>query len=163
MTTEQTEQPEDASEDFTDEGPRAHMKAVEAENKNLREQVLTGHIEAIGLETKTGLGVAVFEGYKGEFTAEAVAEYAKEKFGYEHVEGDPAAPAAEELETKEAAVAAVTDTSTPVTPTTRLSDIEELDNALADPEVDGPVVGAMAIEKKLQAYVAGEFRGKQIP
>ena len=66
MTTEMNK-PEGA-EEFEDEGPREHMKAVEAENKNLREQVLTQHIEAIGLNTKDGLGVAIAEGYKGDFT-----------------------------------------------------------------------------------------------
>jgi hypothetical protein len=151
------------TEEFQDEGPRQHMKDVEAENKNLRARELGRAITDIGLDAKVGLGLAIAEAYKGDFSDGDVAAFAKEKYTHEPVEGEPVAPAAETLETKEAVVATVTESSTPVTPVTQVSEIEELDNALADPEVDGPAVSAIAIEKKLQSYIAGEYRGNPNP
>jgi hypothetical protein len=161
MTTQETDE---SVEEQTEEDPglRAHNKQVEAENKDLRKQVLTQHISAIGLSTEEGLGVAVFEGYKGEFTEEAVAAFAEEKYGHKFESGEPAAPAAEELESKEKAVTEVQQSSAPVTPPTTAGDIAALDTALSDPDVDGPKVAAMSIERKLQGYVAGEFRGKPL-
>jgi hypothetical protein len=161
MTVEIETPPEGEGEpvEFKDEGPRQHMREVEAENKSLREQVLARHIEAIGLSTTEGLGVAVFDGYKGEFSEEAVAAFAKEKYGHEFVSGEPADEAAEALAAQEEATTAVQQSSAPVVPPTTAGDIADLDSALADPEVDGPAVSKEAIERKLAGYVAGEYRG----
>ncbi len=162
MTTEIADetQANEGAESFDDKGPRDHLKNVEAENKDLRKQVLTGHIEAIGLNTKEGLGVAVFEGYKGEFTEEAVAAFAKEKYGHEFDEGEPVAEVAEELEAKEAAKAAVTESSQPVTPVSQLSHIQEADNAMTDPELtaeQGITLAKGNIQRKLEGFMDSQY------
>jgi len=159
MTTEMNDQPE--GEQFEDKGPREHMKAVEAENKNLRARELGRAISDIGLDAKQGLGLAIAEAYKGDFSDGDVAEFAKDKYSHEHEEGEPAAPAAEELETAEAKVSEVKESSEPVTPRVAATEIQELDAALADPEVDGPAVAKIAIERKMQGYVSGEYSGNQ--
>jgi hypothetical protein len=158
MTTEMTDNQgvEETTED-EDSGFRAHTKNVEAENKGLREQVLNQHIEAIGLDPAKELGLAISEGYTGDFTAESVADFAKEKYSYEHESGEPVSDNAEKLEDQETKRSVVTGTSEAVTPTSPQSRIEQLDEALADPEVDGPAVAKVAIEEKLQGFVQANY------
>jgi hypothetical protein len=164
MTTEIETPPEDASEgtEFKDEGPRQHMKDVEAQNKTLRQRELGRSIADIGLDAKEGLGLAIAEAYKGDFSDGDVAAFAKDKYSHEFESGEPANETAETLATQEEASAAVQQSSAPVTPPTTAGDIEELDNALADSEVDGPAVSKISIERKLAGYVGGEYRGNPI-
>ena len=160
MTVE-IEDPEGAAEttEFQDEGPRQHMKDVEAQNKTLRQRELGRSIADIGLDAKEGLGLAISETYKGDFSDGDVAKYALEKYSHDHESGEPANEEAEALAAQEAANTEVQQSSAPVIPPTPAGDIDELDNALADPEVDGPAVSKVSIERKLAGYVAGEFRG----
>ncbi len=64
---------------------REAMKRKDAENADLRGQVLEQHLGAVGLEAGRGLGKAIAAGYDGDLTADAVAAYAKTEYDYEPV------------------------------------------------------------------------------
>lgn len=104
----------------TPEGPqnknyKEYVKRIEAQNKTLKSQVLDTHITSIGLDPTKGLGIAVREAYSSdEFTVEAVAAFASEKYG--HVAETPELPEVTQVRTQQQVVETVTKESTPLTP-----------------------------------------------
>jgi hypothetical protein len=62
---------------------RAYNERLKAENQSLRATALRSALSEIGLSHEEGLGVAVAESYQGdEFTPEALAAFAQEKYKY---------------------------------------------------------------------------------
>lgn len=157
-----TTQPMDTSQanDPVDEKPnpnaelREYAERVKAENAALRQQVVQGHLTSIGLEVDKGLGKAIVKEYSGEFTAEAIAKYASEEYGYEPQASSEAA--ATQLQQQQERVDAIQGESAPVTPTGLRDKIAEHDRTLATPEATRADAQA-ALSDKLDQYLQ-DFR-----
>ena len=78
VPTEETQPKPDANAEL-----RAYNERLKAENQKLRTTALRSSLTEIGLNPEEGLGVAVAESYSGdEFTPEALAAFAQEKYKY---------------------------------------------------------------------------------
>lgn len=88
MTTEieaTEETPAEETTQVVEQGPkelRDALKRTQAENKELRETLMAGAWEKVGLNPDEGLGKAIAKEYKGKPTAEALAQYAAEEYGH---------------------------------------------------------------------------------
>jgi len=77
-TTETTsEEPKE-----TGKGLRAQLEKTLAENRELKADKLGATFASLGLELDKGLGKAIAKEYDGALSKEAVAEFAKEEYGY---------------------------------------------------------------------------------
>lgn len=145
MTQETQTQEEDGPA-----GLREALKRSNAENAELREQVLTSHLSAIGLDRETGLGKVIYREYKGTFTAAEVAKYAKDEYSHEYTPPEPTPeveevpevpepnPQAETIVDALAQIDQANATSTPAEPQLGDDSIEAHDKRLADPEARRP-------------------------
>lgn len=152
-TADTTSNPVDEKPDANAE-LRAYADRMKGENAALRQQVIQGHLSSIGLDTEKGLGKAIAKEYSGEFTAEAVTEYAKSEYGYEYE--TTAEPAAEQLQQQQDRVDAIQSESAPVTPTGLRDKIAQHDQTLAQPEATR-ADAQKALSDKLEQYLQ-DFR-----
>ena len=88
MTTQDEPQVEITDEmlDDPEVGPaqlRARLKAVQAQNAELRAGQMAQVYAAIDLDPATGLGKAITKEYDGDMTVEALTAYAKTEYGYD--------------------------------------------------------------------------------
>jgi len=77
MTTEIIPNPDEETADIRQ--MRERIKDLTAENKTLTEGAKATAFKDAGFDPTTGVGALLAESYKGEYTAEAVATFAKEK------------------------------------------------------------------------------------
>ncbi len=141
-TTEQTEKP-DANAEL-----RAYADRIKEKSGTLEERVLKSDIDALGLSTDDGLGLAIAEAYDGDFTEGDIAKFAAEKYKYEA----PTAPVPPEVITEgQNRVGAVMDDSQPVTPDQPVDEVAQADAALVDPE-SGTAEAQHAINVKLASF-----------
>lgn len=124
MTTrESTESPEDAVQEAeptdggkdTGGGLRKQLETSLAENKKLKADARARAFKDAGLDTSNGLGKAISQVYEGEATQEAVAEFAKDEYGWQRAPSD-AHPQAEQIETEQARVDEVGNTAGSIVP-----------------------------------------------
>lgn len=84
-TTEDSGQkPEEAK------GLRKQLESALDDNKKLRSTILGEAYAGLDLDPTTGLGKAIAKEYDGEASAEALAAYAKDEYGYVYVKPDAA-------------------------------------------------------------------------
>lgn len=127
---------------------REAMKRKDAENADLRGQVLDQHLGAVGLESGRGLGKAIAAGYDGELTADAVAAYAKSEYDYEPVAQNVQA---QEMQAAQQRVDGFGQASAPMQPATAEDVIRSHDQKLGGQ--DATRRDAMnALEAKVQHY-----------
>lgn len=88
----ENETTEEVTDDTGDSGPikqlRAAEKAAREENVRLKARLMEGAYNQVGLNPDTGLGKAIAKEYKGDPSAEGLAEYAKAEYGYEKPAGE---------------------------------------------------------------------------
>jgi ATP-dependent exoDNAse (exonuclease V) beta subunit len=116
-------------------------KTAEAETNRLRTQLLDRSYEELGLDPTKLVGKAIAKEYEGEASTEALAEFAKEEYGYEPVPAAPDAhPMAQQITAEQAALdqAGQTAGSVPI-------DLSDSD-ALAQAEAKGDYATTMAIK-----------------
>ena len=124
MTTQdQTEPVEITDEQLNDPevGPvqlRARLKAVQAQNAELRAGQMAQVYAAVDLDPSTGLGKAIAKEYDGDMTVEALTAYAGDEYGYVVPEA-PTNPQAQAIQTEQSRLdsAAQGAGSVPVAPT----------------------------------------------
>jgi len=71
------------TEDKTPSGLRDVLERREAALAAANAQLMGVHLEKIGLDPVKGLGKAVANSYDGEFTADAIAAFAKDEYSHE--------------------------------------------------------------------------------
>jgi hypothetical protein len=139
-------EPSDEGKD-TGRGLRAQLeKQIEktnesqANNQKLRTQLLDRSYQELGLDPTKLVGKAISEKYEGEPTTEALADFAKEEYGYIPVAASEPHPLAGQISTQQAALDQVGQTagSVPVLPTEN--------DALAQAEAAGDYATAMQIK-----------------
>jgi hypothetical protein len=116
-------------------------KTVEADNIALRTKLLDRSYAELGLDPTKLVGKAIAERYEGEASTEALAEFAKEEYGYEPAPVSPVGhPLSKQIQEQQQALDQVGQTagSVPVT----LSEVD----ALAKAEAEGDYVTTMAIK-----------------
>jgi uncharacterized membrane protein YkoI len=125
MTTQDTT---DTPVEITDEmlenpdvGPaqlRAALKRERTENAGLRAKEMAGVYKEIHLDPNNGLGKAIAKEFDGDMTAEALAAYAKEEYGYDVPEA-PTNPQTETITTEQGRLDAASQGagSVPIAPT----------------------------------------------
>lgn len=110
---------------------RAYADRLKAENKQLRAQAMSAHIEKLGLKTDEGLGVAIVEGYDGDVTYESIAQWAQEK--YKHTPPEPITETDTQAQAIDAAhqqLDAANASSSPVIPDTQQDTLAKHDQRL---------------------------------
>jgi hypothetical protein len=132
----------------TGKGLRAQLEkqiektnASEASNQVLRTQLLDRSYQELGLDPTKLVGKAIAEKYQGEPNTEALAEFAREEYGYVPVAPSPEThPLAQQIDVQQAALDQVglTAGSVPVSPTES--------DALAAAEAAGDYGLTMAIK-----------------
>jgi hypothetical protein len=139
-------EPSDEGKD-TGRGLRAQLEkqiektnAEQATNQVLRTQLLDRSYTELGLDPTKLVGKAIAEKYVGEPSTEALAEFAKEEYGYEPVATSEPHPLSQQINAQQAALDQVGQTagSVPVVPS-------ETD-VLAKAEAEGDYATAMAIK-----------------
>jgi hypothetical protein len=134
---------------------RDHLKKVEAENNQLRTAAMSSLLDTLGLQPDAGLGKAIVKEYRGEYTVEALSEYAKTEYGHEHgtQEPTPAVTAAEKI-------AAVTSQSQAVTPAPTVDPATEAAAKMHDPEA-GREEAAQSIAAKMAQFSQEHYPHQQ--
>jgi hypothetical protein len=119
---ESTESPEDAVEATepdagkdTGGGLRKQLEGALAENKELKTDARARAFKDAGLDTSNGLGKAISQVYEGAATQEAVAEFAKDEYGWQAPPSD-AHPQAEQIATEQARVDDIGNTAGSIVP-----------------------------------------------
>lgn len=142
--------PDPASAGDGTEGPaglRAHVAKLEAELTLYKGQVLSSHLESIGLKPDQGLGKAIAKEFQltGEVTAETVAAYAKSEYGYEQ-SAQPTPPPPEVVAAEK--IGQVIGQSAPLTPPAPVDPAAEITAKMHDPNA-----GREDAEKAITAKV----------
>lgn len=127
---EEAQAPPSATTQETPKGLRDRLSRAEKENRSLREQVMTSHLEALGLRRDIGLGKAIFKEYSGDFSLEAIRTYAAEEYGHDSGTS-PVEPPEVAIAEKVAGMNAV---STSVIPPPPTDEAAELVAKMHDPE-----------------------------
>jgi len=119
---ESTESPEDAAEATepdagkdTGGGLRKQLEASLAKTKELEARERIRAFDDAGLDTSQGLGKAISQVYEGEATKEAVAEFAKDEYGWVAPASD-AHPQAQQIATEQARVDDIGNTAGSIVP-----------------------------------------------
>lgn len=131
---------------------REAYEREKARRLELQGEVLKGHLSAIGLSHKEGLGKAIAKEYEGDFTLEALAEYAQEEYGYESSGAGVNETKAKEIEQAQTAADQANASSVSVEPPTDMAQINELEDKLLDPE-STPQDAAASVAAKLGRLV----------
>ena len=147
MTTpEQAESHEDALDSTEPEavkesggGLRKELERSNAENKELKADARARAFGDAGLDTTQGLGKAISQVYEGKATAEAVAAFANEEYGWVPDTAIDTHPAAEAIQQGNARQEAMQQNSGTTAPPTQ-------QDALAKAEAEGDTRTAMAIK-----------------
>ena len=116
-----TEEAVGASEAEEASGPKQLRDALKREQEKsakYRAQLMAQAYKEVGLNPEQGLGKAIAKEFDGEPTAEALATYAREEYGYEKAEA-PENPVEPQIIAGQAVVDSVGDVSTSVEPTTQ--------------------------------------------
>ena len=130
---EKTEKPEEAK------GLRKQLNDAHAVIAKQRTDILTPAYEKLSLNPEIGLGKAIAKEYEGEASFDALAKYAKDEYGYEHVAPDPAHPDAAIIAQGQAALDQVGQSAGSVVAPTQ-SDV------LGKAEAEGDYATTMAIK-----------------
>ena len=125
----------------TGKGLRAKLEAEIAQKNKYKTQLMANAYDDLGLKADEGLGKAIAKEYDGEPTREALANYAKDEYGYEYVPPNvvEANPMAEAIAQEQAALDQVGSTAGSVVAPTE----QEL---LAKAEAEGDVDTSFAIK-----------------
>ena len=144
MTTQDEPQVEITDEmlDDPEVGPaqlRARLKAVQAQNAELRVGQMTQVYAAVDLDPDTGLGKAIAKEYDGDMTVEALTAFANEEYGYVVPEA-PTNPQAAAIATEQGRLDAASQGagSVPIAPTQG--------QAIAEAEAAGDFTAAMNLK-----------------
>ena len=147
---ESTESPEDAAEATepdegkdTGGGLRKQLEASLAKTKKLETDARVRAFKDAGLDTSQGLGKAISQVYEGEATQEAVAEFAKDEYGWQAAPSD-AHPQAEQIATEQARVDDLGNTAGSIVPPSEA-------DALATAEAAGDYGTALNIKGQQMA------------
>ena len=120
---------------------RAKLEETIAENRKLKAREMSRSFEALKLEADKGLGKAIAKEYDGEPTLEAIAQYAKDEYGYEPPSPEEQSPMAQQIAQEQAALDQVGSTAGSVIQPTE----QEI---LAKAEAEGDVDTAFAIKSR---------------
>ena len=142
--TEKTDKPEEAK------GLRKQLNDAHAVIAKQRTDILTPAYEQLGLDPSKELGKAIAKEYEGEASYDALAKYAKDEYGYEHIAADPAHPQAADIAQGQAALDQVGQTAGSVVAPTE-------GDTLAKAEAEGDYATTMQIKGN---QVAEMFRGR---
>lgn len=83
MTDTQETQTDTQPSDDDPKGLRKQLAEAHQTIKQLRQKELDRAFGAVGLDPTTGLGKAIAKEYEGEASPEALAQYAKDEYGFE--------------------------------------------------------------------------------
>ena len=144
--------PPAASDEQGPKGLRQKLSRVEKENKALREQVMTTHLDALGLRADTGLGKAIFKEYTGDFSLEAVRQYAAEEYGHDSGTVTTEFP---EVVTADR-IASINAVTTSVIPPPPVDQAAEVTAKMHDPEAGRPEAEA-SINAKLDQFAKEHY------
>lgn len=153
-TAEQAQTPEDATEATepkdTGGGLRKQLEASLAENKELKTDARARAFNDAGLDTTNGLGKAISQVYEGKATAEAVATFAQEEYGWVQQAPVDTHPAAQAIHEGNARLDTVQQASGSIAPPTEA-------DALAKAEAEGDTQTSMAIKAaQVQSWFGGD-------
>ena len=151
-TTETTETIEEPEAQETGKGLRAQLENANAELKGYRAKERTEAFESNGLDTSTGQGKAFAQGYDGENSVEAVADYLKSEYEYVYEPPEGENPQNQVIAQGQAALDQLGQTagSIPVAP-------EEVD-VLAKAEAEGDYATTMQIKSQQMADMMRQRR-----
>lgn len=103
-----------------------YKNRLEAENRDLRMQVMSSHLEAVGLSPEKGLGKAIAKEYKGDLTPQAIGEYASSEYGHTFEAPDnPQVAAVEEAQQQVEQIQAVSQPIVPATEEDRIAELQQ--------------------------------------
>lgn len=146
-----TSAPKDANAEL-----RAAYDRLKSENSTLRAAAMRAELREIGLSPDEGLGVAIVESYKGDITAEAIGQYAFEKYKHQAAQA-PVPPAVETGERLDRLAAA----GQPVTPPPTPDAIQEAEGRLVSEDAtrgDAIASATLKAQRLQEQYRQGLIR-----
>jgi len=116
MTTEETPTADKPKEEA--KGMRAQIESLSAENRELKAEKRDDIISGLGLNTESGLGMALVEQFdKGDLPLDEIAKTAVEKYGHVVPDAQPAQhPQAQQIHAAQTALDTVGQTAGSIAP-----------------------------------------------
>jgi hypothetical protein len=136
---------------------RAHADRALARAQAAEAELMGMRLEKIGLDPLKGLGKAIAKEYEGEYTLEAIAQYARDEYQHEYEVAEEESPIAAQIEAAQTQADQLAPSSVPIEPVSEDDIVAKHDQRLAQP--DATIADAQAaVTDKMSKFVQETYR-----